>query len=75
MGVAKVAEGGNSPLSPRCAKIHFNKMGEILYFLPKTLLGGLTAAIHGSGGAPSEEECPLKDKFLATPVCLKLLVE
>jgi len=37
----------------------------LFIFLPRTLLGRLTAAVHGSGVPPLQKECPLQDKFLA----------
>jgi len=45
-------------LTRNCAKFPY-------FFLPRTLVGRLTAAILGSR---VKEECPLQDKFLATPM-------
>ena len=63
---------GNSPPPPSPPKMSpkyiFNKIWrQTYYFLSRTLLGMLTVAIQGPR-VPPQEQCPLQDKFLATPM-------
>ena len=69
-----VGRGGHSPYQDS-PKIHVNKNNPNSFiFLPRTLLWvgwGVTAVIEGSRMPPPQDECPLPNKFLATPMVSK----
>jgi len=56
--------------APRCPKYIFNKNStEFLYFSAQNPAGETYSGHSGVRSAPplTQEECPLQDKFLATP--------
>jgi len=70
IGVAREGQRGAiaPPKIPQKYVFNKKKLRQMFIFLPRSLLGRLTVAIQGVRSVPPQEECPLKDKFLDTPM-------